>query len=142
MSINAPFLVLVVDDEPPISELLSLAAKKVFPEADFISTGSARETMVYLNDPTTTTPRLILLDINLGQEADGLALLPRLRSRFNGQVPIIIFSGIDDEAKVKEAYSGGAVSFAVKPDAPQGWRDYVAVLRAYWYESTVLPPKQ
>ncbi|MBO0951559.1 response regulator [Fibrella forsythiae] len=141
MPSNTPFLILVVDDEPPISELLSLSAKKVFPEASFISTTSARETMVYLNDPTTTIPQLILLDIDLRQEVDGLALLPRLRSRLNGQVPIIIFSSVDDEAKVKEAYSGGAVSFTTKPDEPQEWRDYVAMLRSYWYKSTILPPK-
>lgn len=132
------FMILVVDDEPPVCDLLTRIAQKAFPEATFTNTRSAPETLTYLAK-TTKLPQLVLLDIDLKAESNGLALLPELIQRFQGKVPVIIFSMDGAKLTIEQAYHLGAVAYTVKPDNLAGWTDYLAVMRDYWYKTTRLP---
>jgi CheY-like chemotaxis protein len=134
-----PFDILVVDDEPPIYEILVRAAGKIFPQAKFTNTRTVQETLSYLNAQTAQPPQLILLDIDLREQTDGLALLPELRRRFNGRIPIIMLSYLDEETKINQAYEKGAVAYTQKPENMEGWREYVLMLRDYWYQVARLP---
>ncbi|WP_198174925.1 response regulator [Spirosoma arboris] len=114
-------------------------AQTLFPEASFINTTSAKETIDHLDKREYDLPQLILLDVDLKQSVGGLDLLPQLIERFKGHVPIIIFSGIGDELTVHQAYERGAVAYTKKPSDLQGWKNYVAAMRDYWYGTTRLP---
>ncbi|GAB4038208.1 response regulator [Spirosoma gilvum] len=70
------FDILVVDDEPPISELLTRIAQHEFPQAKIIPTHSIQQTLEYLQTRLDHPPQLILLDIDLRYAQDGLSLLP------------------------------------------------------------------
>lgn len=133
------FEILVVDDEPPVSDLLTRIAQKEFPEARFMATQSVQQTLDYLQTSPTRAPQLILLDIDLRQDKDGLSLLPQLRAYFKGAVPIIMLSVVSDKAKIEQAYDQGAVAYTQKPEDLQGWHTYVQMLRRYWHQSVSLP---
>lgn len=134
------FEILVVDDEPPIYDLLVRIGKQAFPEATFVNTRGPRETIDYLDQHLTESPQLILLDIDLKQATDGLDLLPQLANRFKGQVPIVMFSASDSKLDVQRAYQNGAIAYTQKPDELSAWKNYVATLKTYWYDTTLLPP--
>jgi CheY-like chemotaxis protein len=133
------FEILVVDDEPPIYDLLVRIGKQAFPEATFANTRGPRETIDYLDQHPTKLPHLILLDIDLKQATDGLDLLPQLVNRFKGQVPIVVFTSSTRKLDVQRAYQNGAIAYTQKPDELPAWKDYVAMLKTYWYNTTLLP---
>ena len=101
------FTILVVDDEVPTFELLARIGQQAFPEATFSNTSSPQETLRYLDQQPQKWPQLILLDIDFKLSMDGLALLPQLRSRFNGLVPTIMFTTSADEQHITQAYDTG-----------------------------------
>jgi len=139
MQENKPFDILVVDDEPPICDLLSRTASKIFPEASFINMRTAQETLAYLDQRLDNPPQLILLDIDLGASINGLDLIPELATRLERQTPIIMLTSHNQPPAVHQAYEKGAVAFTQKPDDLEGWRTYVSSLRSYWYDTTILP---
>ena len=134
-----PFEILVVDDEPPICELLEQVARRLFPEASFSNARSAQETLDYLATRAATPPQLILLDIDLGASTNGVELIPHLKDHLQGRAPIVMLTSSAEQPLVKQAYEQGAVAYTQKPDDLAGWRTYVAMLRSYWHDTTILP---
>ncbi len=137
-----PFVVLVIDDEPPISEILARVAKTAFPEATFVNARSAQETMDYINNEAEPLPKLILLDVDLHQYPNGLDLLPKLHECLKGKVPIIMLTVSNDTENVRRATAEGAVAFTRKPSDLDGWKAYVTMLRQYWYETARVPLRE
>ncbi|GAB3511915.1 hypothetical protein GCM10027341_52020 [Spirosoma knui] len=133
------FHILVVDDEPPVADLLTRVSEKVFPEATIINTSSAQETLMYLDHQADKLPHLILLDIDLKESVSGLDLLPQLFSRFRGSVPVVVLSSLRDGPIVDQAYKRGAVAYTQKPDTLQDWKRYVNVMKDYWFNTARLP---
>jgi CheY-like chemotaxis protein len=136
---DQPFEILVVDDDPSVIDLFKRLGKHTFSEATFTWTKSHQETISYLSQPTTTLPRLILLDIDLQIGTDGLAALPELVNLFSGRLPIIMFSNSSEQDQIQQAYSYGAVAYTQKPQELQEWKNYISVLKKHWYETAVLP---
>ncbi|GAB3566549.1 hypothetical protein GCM10027578_15640 [Spirosoma luteolum] len=134
-------LVLVVDDEPPIIELLQRVGREHFPEARFISANSPQEALTYLDTPNHELPHLILLDIDLHSSVDGLELLPTIRSKTQGLTPVVMFTMSDKKPDVARAYAAGAVAYTRKPEALKEWVTYVTLLRDYWFRISILPGK-
>jgi len=66
-------------------------------------------------------PDLLLLDVLLGGRASGLDLLDRVRaadglaSRIDPQLPVIVLSGLADEAARVRGFARGADDYVVKP---------------------------
>lgn len=132
-------LILIVDDEPPVIDVLRRVGKKHFPEAAFISTNSPQETLTYLEDATQAKPDLILLDIDLHSTINGLELLPQIRERTRMLTPVIMFSTSDTQPNITQAYTHGASAYTRKPYDLDGWNDYVKLLRDYWFRMSLLP---
>ena len=139
MQPEKPFTILLVDDEPPIFDILSRVAKNSFPETAIINTHSPQETFDYLNNLADSTLNLILLDIELHQAQNGIDMLQQILELLNGRVPIIMLTSQIDDLNVTSAYAKGAVSYILKPDDLSKWRDFVSTLRKYWYELNQLP---
>ena len=134
-----PFNILLVDDEPPILDMLAHVAKTSFPESVIVNVRSPQETFEFLDSVSAKTLHLILLDIDLKLNQTGLDLLPQLRTLLEGRVPIVMLTSQIEEPNVTQAYRKGAVSYILKPDSLSGWRDFAITLRKYWYELTQLP---
>ena len=101
--------ILVVDDEAPTRELLSIYLKRHGCAVTTTNTGT--DALRLVNELPV---QLVILDINLGEKASGLDLLePMKKSRPN--VPVILFSGLGlDEKTVQEARQKGASGYLNK----------------------------
>ncbi|GAB4038834.1 response regulator [Spirosoma gilvum] len=140
METHPGFEILMVDDDQPIFELVERLGRELFPEARFVSTSSVQATFDYLDKIPGPSPQLVLLDIDLHQEQNGLDMLPKLANHFKGQVPIVMLTISDSPKEVRQAYSTGAVAYTKKPTDLMGWKEYLAILKNYWYEINLLPP--
>ncbi len=102
--------ILVVDDDPVMRLLVSEILEQdgfVVLEAD-----SGEEA---LHQFAVTGADLILLDVIM-PGWDGFTTCAQLRQLPTGsQIPIVMMTGLDDEASIQHAYNAGATDFIVKP---------------------------
>lgn len=134
------FPILVVDDDPHIVDILRRAARNVFPQAHFLGIQSFAEAARFLSDLSGPGPRLVLLDIDLQSELDGLDFLTLLRGHPQGRlVPIIMLSANKNPLKRGEAYMRGANAVTGKPFSFEEWKSYVENLRLYWVDVATTP---
>jgi len=105
---SARATVLLIDDEPEMSELVGQWLDLI--GAGVVRVGTFEDAVA---SAKWLRPRVVLLDISLGDE-DGLELLPRLRASHElGQVPIVVFSVHASKRRV--ALDEGAAGFVPKP---------------------------
>lgn len=106
-ALHVPGMVLVVDDEPAILRLL-----KSFFESRGIRVmvaGSGEEALQAL----PKKPTAVLMDMTM-PGMDGLMTLKKIKS-VEPKLPVIMVSGIGDEATVQEALDSGAYDYVTKP---------------------------
>src|SRR5687768_16833087 len=100
--------ILVVDDEPPIRELLASYFKKH--GYDVTTAADAIETMRLADEVPL---HLVILDVLL-PDSDGLEILEQLKSA-HPNLPIIIMTGIGfDEELLQESIQKGASGYVSK----------------------------
>ena len=137
----ALFSILVIDDDPNIADILNQAAKSTFIEARFIAVHSFVDAASYLEGLRGRGPNLILLDLDLQSELNGLDFLTLLRGHPQGRfVPVVMLSANQKPTMTGEAYVRGANAFTLKPFRYEDWKAYVGQLRTYWF-ATVTTPK-
>ena len=126
-------LLLVADDEPQICKLLQTGL-----------TGYGYQVLTAANGQQALTtiaqrrPDLVVLDIALGSEPDGLTVCRRLREW--SQVPVIMLSVRSDEATKVMALDAGADDYITKPFSMEELRARVqAILRRVALEPTSTP---
>jgi|SRR5690242_11993186 len=101
--------ILVVDDEAPTRELLSIYLKR---RGSTVTTASTAADALRLLGELSID--LVILDINLGEKTSGLDLLEPIRKN-RPTLPIILFSGIGlDEKTLNEARQKGVVGYLNK----------------------------
>jgi two-component system KDP operon response regulator KdpE len=116
-------LILVVDDEPQIRKLLSTGLEGYGHTVLTAAAGQEALTLV-----AKRQPELVVLDINLGGDPDGLEVCRRLREW--SQVPIVILSARGDESSKVIALDAGADDYLTKPFGMEELRARIgAVLR-------------
>ena len=103
-------LALVVDDDPTmrglVARVLGSAGFEVREAADGPSAIAA-----FVEEPAD----IVLLDV-LMEGMDGYDACRALRATPGGEsVPVLILSGLDDEASIRAAYESGATDFITKP---------------------------
>lgn len=103
--------ILVVDDEPSISEVVSLYLRRAGYTVCVVHDGRSA-----LAELTRALPDLVVLDIMLPQ-VDGLEITRRLRAE--GDTPIILLTARSDEADRVAGLELGADDYVVKPFSPQ-----------------------
>lgn len=104
-------LIAVVEDEPSISEVVSLYLKRAGFQAVVYSDGSAAQEGL-----KRQLPDLLVLDIML-PKVDGFTLIHELRDR--SDVPIILLTSRRDESDRIAGLELGADDYVVKPFSPQ-----------------------
>lgn len=106
--------ILIVDDEEIIRR--SLQRTLVLKGYSVKTASSGREATAALE---TVLPDLILMDIKMDTEDDGIIATRKIRQEFDrATLPIIVLSGIDDDNNRVEALKAGANDFIPKP-----WKD-------------------
>jgi len=100
-------LVLVVDDEPPITRALSAALSARGYKADVAMTGQQALDQTALRDPAA-----VILDLGL-PDLDGIEVLRRIRSWSN--VPVIVLTAEGAEDRKVTALDDGADDYVTKP---------------------------
>ena len=118
--------ILVVDDEAPTRELLSIFFKRRGCTVSAASTGA--DALRLINELPV---QLVILDINLGEKASGLDLLEPIKKSRPG-IPVILFSGIVlDEKTLEAARQKGAAGYLHKTQPlDQMWAEVQRVLRS------------
>lgn len=101
-------LVLVVDDEPAVNDLICDALRL----AGF-RTHSAADGFLALQFLRTTTPDLVILDINMPR-IDGFETLERMRAA-GDQTPVIVLTARQERDDARAGFERGADDFVHKP---------------------------
>jgi FixJ family two-component response regulator len=134
------FTILLVDDDLDVVDILRRASVQCFPEAIFIPVTDFNEASKYLSDLDGLGPNLVLLDIHLQVEPNGLTFLSLMREHPIGRlVPIIVLTTAVDRLFSIESYKRGANAFTIKPSSYEGWKKYVEQLRLFWLQTATLP---
>lgn len=110
-------LLLLVDDDPLISETLAYALGRHFDVVTSHSRSHCRQVLRQLRNP----PEAALIDLGLPptphRPEEGFALISELLAVAPG-VKIIVLSGQNDEENARRARTLGAIDFAAKPCDP------------------------
>ncbi len=117
--------ILIVDDDPRLRDLVSLALER----ADF-QVVTATNGQSALTHAARETPDLIVLDIGM-PELDGFDVCRRIRA--TSDVPILFLTARDDEIDKVLGLELGADDYVTKPFSP---RELVARVRAILKRST------
>jgi DNA-binding response OmpR family regulator len=103
--------ILVADDEPELGELLAVLLRRGGHDVTLTRSGEAA-----LQAADAAVPDLVLLDVGMPGEVDGLEVTRRLRGRpETGRVPILLLSARGSEADVAAGFEAGASDYLVKP---------------------------
>ncbi len=129
------FLVAMIEDDPHDVELIKAALREVAGDPTVMVFRSATEAMDHLVGPRGASqrlPDLVLVDLKL-PGMRGLDLLRTLRSQPRTQrLPLIVFTSSQEPSDIRDAYSAGATSYAVKPVSFDELRTVVRSIADYW----------
>ena len=101
--------VLIIEDDQETVEVISLAFKMRWPEAELVSAKLGEEGLHLLE---SESPQAVILDLGL-PDISGVEVLRRIRNVSN--VPVVIMSVRRDEAIVVKAIEYGANTYLTKP---------------------------
>ncbi len=113
MTSQKPVKILVVDDEPDMSHIISMTYKKEIRNGEFVFSFAlnGRSALEMLRaDPEL---QLVLTDINM-PEMDGLSLVRELRG-LNPLIRAVVISAYGDMVNIRRAMNYGAYDFLIKP---------------------------
>ncbi len=119
--------ILVVDDEPSITKLVSFNLEKAGYDVDTAADGQAA-----LEKVQDIQPDLIVLDLML-PKVDGLEVCKRLRQE-NNRIPVIMLTAKDEELDRVLGLELGADDYVTKPFSP---RELVARVKAVLRRSAI-----
>ena len=103
--------ILVIDDDPAITELLKILLAPA--TSDILTTNSGKEGVELVKNES---PEVVILDLMM-PGMDGWQVCNQIRTFSN--VPILVFSALDSPGMVASALDAGADDYLVKP-VPSG----------------------
>jgi CheY-like chemotaxis protein len=141
--------ILLVEDDASDSELFVEALRRANLDCRVHVAASGREAVLYLYGNTGNLrhrperPDLIVLDFRMAG-LTGLQLLQMLHNVSRGDPtplpPIVAFSSLDDDRRIREAYKLGLMSFVHKPVHAGRYVEAVQQMVLYWLELNFIPP--
>jgi CheY-like chemotaxis protein len=97
-------LILVVDDEAAVQAAMSSLQSRW--GYDVIAAGSAGE-LLRKTETSSVKPSLIICDYRLRGQENGTAVVRRLRSEYNDNIPALLITGDTAPDRLKEAQASG-----------------------------------
>ena len=129
-----PIRLVLVDDHPAILDAVSGAVSATHDLTVIATARTFEAALARLTDPAAERPDVVLSDIQLAGEAEGLRLLERLTATVDPP-PVLFLSSFDQPALLRAAFEKGAAGFVTKTaevdEYPRGradgrpWRDGV-----------------
>ncbi len=104
--------ILIVEDEPVIAMTLSRSLKNL--EYEVVGTVTSGEAGVQIAEESK--PDLVLMDINLAGEMDGVEAADRIRSRFD--IPVVYLIGYTEKDVLERAKLTEPFGYLAKPVSP------------------------
>jgi len=95
----------------------------------------------YENPASSPKPDLMLLDLNM-PKMDGKQLLKQMRADPTlRRIPVVALTTSKQESDIIRTYDLGANSYIVKPVDMDQFINAIKVLKDYWFQIVVLPPR-
>ncbi|WP_448206897.1 response regulator [Azospirillum sp. sgz302134] len=141
---NAPFHILLVEDDPADAGLAKRAIREGRILCDVHHAVDGVEALAYLRREgeryaAARRPDLILLDLNMPR-LDGRGVLAAIKQDPDLRgIPVVVLTTSDVERDVEMIYRLGANSFITKPLDLQEFFNVVSGLENYWFNIVKLP---
>ena len=143
-----PAVILLAEDDPGDQELTRRALEQSRIRNDLYIVEDGEEALDYLlrrgkyEDPASSPkPDLMLLDLNM-PKMDGKQLLKQMRADPNlRRIPVVALTTSKQESDIIRTYDLGANSYIVKPVDMDQFINAIKVLKDYWFQIVVLPPR-
>ncbi|MGB2769417.1 MAG: response regulator [Candidatus Zixiibacteriota bacterium] len=143
-----PAVILLAEDDPGDQELTRRALEQSLIRNELYIVEDGEEALNYLlrrgkyQDPASSPkPDLMLLDLNM-PKMDGKQLLEQMRADPNlRRIPVVALTTSKQENDIIRTYDLGANSYIVKPVDMDQFVNAIKVLKDYWFQIVVLPPR-
>ena len=143
-----PAVILLAEDDPGDQELTRRALEQSRIRNELYIVEDGEEALNYLlrsgkyEDPASSPkPDLMLLDLNM-PKMDGKQLLEQMRADPNlRRIPVVALTTSKQENDIIRTYDLGANSYIVKPVDMDQFVNAIKVLKDYWFQIVVLPPR-
>ena len=148
---DQPITILLVDDDPDCRMLIRDAIAECKVSNDVHEVCNGREALDFLHKrgkyANAPRPGLVYLDIEM-PSMDGQCTLKEIKASPNlRDIPVVMMTGVADEAQMKTAAANGANSYTLKPANAEQFLRTVLASTNYWltihqYPDHHLPPEQ
>ena len=143
-----PAVILLAEDDPGDQELTRRALEQSLIRNELHIVEDGEEALNYLlrrgkyEDPASSPkPDLMLLDLNM-PKMDGKRLLEQMKADPNlRRIPVVALTTSKQENDIIRTYDLGANSYIVKPVDMDQFVSAIKVLKDYWFQIVVLPPR-
>jgi len=143
-----PAVILLAEDDPGDQELTQRALEQSRIRNELYIVEDGEEALDYLlrrgkyEDPASSPkPDLMLLDLNM-PKVDGKRVLQQMRADPNlRRVPVVALTTSRQEQDIISTYDLGVNSYIVKPVNMDQFINAIKVLKDYWFQIVVLPPR-
>ena len=143
-----PAVILLAEDDPGDQELTRRALEQSRIRNELYIVEDGEEALDYLlrrgkyeNPASSPKPDLMLLDLNM-PKMDGKQLLKQMRADPSlRRIPVVALTTSKQESDIIRTYDLGANSYIVKPVNMDQFINAVKVLKDYWFQIVVLPPR-
>ena len=109
MQANHQIRILVVEDEPLIAEDI----RDILESIDFTVSGVAYNSEAALAELSHNPPDMVLLDVNLGSELDGIEIASLINKQYG--IPFVYITSYADRATLERAKHTQPMGYIVKP---------------------------
>lgn len=134
---------LLIEDNPGDAKLIQevLSTSKIVKKINVVVDGE--EALKFLNNEgsylDSTTPDLILLDLNLPRK-DGREVLKDIKTSSDlKHIPVVVLTTSKDEIDVLKSYELQANSFVTKPVDIDKFTNIVQTIEDFWFSFVKLP---
>ncbi|MDA0768778.1 MAG: hypothetical protein BZY79_05875 [SAR202 cluster bacterium Casp-Chloro-G4] len=101
--------ILIIDDEPDIREIISIAFNLRWPDATVLMAGNGKQGLETAN---AEKPDLVILDVTL-PDIEGFDVCKQIRA--NTDVPVMFLTARDSELDKVRGLEAGADDYIIKP---------------------------
>jgi CheY-like chemotaxis protein len=120
---SRPTTILLVDDDSDFRMLLRDIIDTACSRVDVREASGGAAALEYLRrsliDPQTPRPDLIYLDLEMPGQGGQEVLCAIKADPALAAIPVVILTGLDDQAQRSQAMRNGAAGYAVKPTEPR-----------------------
>jgi CheY-like chemotaxis protein len=136
--------ILLVEDNPDDEKLISGLLRKYHPGIYIECVQDTDTALAFLFNTgkysyrsPESSPKLILLDLGL-PKGDGREFIRVAKSYLRTRsIPVVVFTGSDDENKMQESYELGANGYVVKPFDHNKLKDVIQRIGDYWISTNL-----